>query len=471
MTIKFCKGPTRLITSQVVKKKEEEPKPHMPIELGLSRIKKLLSYVGNPHETLKVLHIAGTNGKGSVCSYLSTLLQYQRPYNSYKIGRFTTPHLLDVTDSITLNDKPISRLHFDSIMQRLEGINTKYDLKCSEFELLTCVSLLYFKDTECDWCVLEVGLGGRLDATNVVPGSRKLACGITKVALDHELFLGDTLSQIAREKAGIITEGVKCAVVDGSNVEEVLDVIRKRCEEVGCSLIVTPQNDYHHSTSLPLGTETKSWDFISLDGLSLQGQYQLANLRVALGILDYLQGIGEVQLTATDITKALGEVHWPGRLQRLDLAVNKTQKLPILLDGAHNGNASTELAKFLRREYHERPLTLVMAVTKGKNLKSLLDPLIRPCDRVITTKFGPVDGMPWVHPTDPLELAGLIRENYSSNVTVEPSIQRLFEGLKSDNDDGVPIVVCGSLYLCGEILRLHNSNVSTKETETGDVES
>lgn len=430
----------------------------MPIELGLSRITKLLSHIGDPHKNLKVLHIAGTNGKGSVCSYLSTLLRYQRPYNSYKIGRFTTPHILDVTDSITLNNKPISRPRFDSIMRELNEINKKYDLRCSEFELLTCVSLLYFRDTECDWCVLEVGLGGRLDATNVVPGSRKLACGITKVALDHELFLGDTLSQIAREKAGIITEGVKCAVVDGSNVEEVLDVIRKQCEEVGCNLIVTPQTDYHQ-LSLSLGNETKSWGLISIDGLSLQGQYQIANLGVALGILDYLQGIGEVHLTAADITKALGEVHWPGRLQRLDLAVNKTRRLPILLDGAHNGNASTELAKFLRKEYHEQPLTLVMAVTQGKTLKPLLDPLIRPCDRVITTKFGPVDGMPWVHPTDPFKLGEFIRQNYTSNMTVEPSIQKLFEGLESKDNDRAPIVVCGSLYLCGEILRLHNSNV------------
>lgn len=130
----------------------------MSIRLGLGRIGRLLEFIGNPHQHLKVLHIAGTNGKGSVCTYLSTVLQQQRTH--FRVGKFTTPHLIHVTESISINDQPIPNSQYLSIRNQLDILNSEHRLGCTEFELLTCTALQYFKEMECHWCVVEVGLGG-----------------------------------------------------------------------------------------------------------------------------------------------------------------------------------------------------------------------------------------------------------------------------------------------------------------------
>lgn len=430
----------------------------MTIDLGLSRIVKLLSHIGNPHESLRVLHVAGTNGKGSVCSYLSTLLQYQHHLTNTrftnKIGRFTTPHLIHVTDSITINNRPIPKLQFDSIKTTLDKINKEHSIQCSEFEILTCLALSYFKESECNWCVLEVGLGGRLDATNVVPGKNKFACGITKIGLDHESFLGNTLPQIAFEKAGIVTPGVKFTVIDGTNDPSVLDVVKRQCEKIGSRLKVTDSCVHNNNVS------TESWGVVQPQELPLNGEYQIFNLRVALSILDHLQQLGEVNLSKNDLSEGLKTIVWPGRLQQLDLSYSTGKSIPVLMDGAHNGSAAIELAKYIKSQYGDQPITYIVAVTAGKNLKPLLDPLLRPEDRVFVTKFGAVEGMPWIHANDPEALGEYIKIKYTPNVEVQSDVHLIFPTLASiEEETEQPVVICGSLYLCGELLKLHNSNV------------
>lgn len=426
----------------------------MSISLGLSRVTKLLGLLGNPQERLQVLHVAGTNGKGSVCSYLSSLLQNR----SNHVGKFTTPHLVQITDSITINNDSIPWDTYHRIRGDLDLLNTKHRLDCTEFELLTCTALKYFHDVKCEWCVVEVGLGGRLDATNVIPGHQKAACGITKISLDHEAFLGNTLSQIAFEKAGIITKGVKFAVIDGSNDQSILQVVKQRCDEIGCKLEVTNPDLKDRAM------ETKSWGRIVLDKLPLNGGYQICNLRVALGILDTLQERALVNLSTDAIVARLRNVSWPGRLQKLDYcsdSITKT-RIPILLDGAHNGSAAIELSKFLRSEYGEQPLTFVIAITSGKKLEPLLTPLLRSQDRVLVTAYAPVDGMPWVHAMDVQELASEIGKDYTKNVEAQQSLHHIFSSLVHDEQatsQATPIVVCGSLYLCGELLRMHKKNL------------
>ncbi|SMN18846.1 similar to Saccharomyces cerevisiae YMR113W FOL3 Dihydrofolate synthetase, involved in folic acid biosynthesis [Maudiozyma saulgeensis] len=427
----------------------------MGIQLGLSRITKLLSYAGSPHEKLKVLHVAGTNGKGSVCSYLSTLLQDTTDPN-VKIGKFTSPHLVDVTDSIMINNRPIPMQEYNYIKTQMSALNEKYLLNCSEFELLTCIAFSYFHKLKCSWCVLEVGLGGRIDATNVVPGLKKYACGITKIGLDHQGFLGNTLAEIAFEKVGIITRGTKYAVVDGSNDQAVLDVARKKCEEEKCTLMIT--DSAIHGNMI----KTNSWGSMKFDHLPLNGDYQIFNFRVALAILDHLQQSNELSLTSEDIYERLENTTWPGRLQDIDIHYEKGKKINILLDGAHNGCASLELVKYIRKIYGQQPLTFIIAVTSGKDLDPLFNPLLRPIDNVITTKFSSVDGMPWIKANDPNDLANIIREKYTTNVRAEPNLLKVFPGIQNNNteENGRPIVVCGSLYLCGEILRLNESTSS-----------
>lgn len=432
----------------------------MSIELGLSRITKLLSHLGNPHESLKVLHVAGTNGKGSVCSYISTILQNQNRNlhisqngQFIKVGKFTTPHLIHLTDSITINNNPIPQYKFNSIKKSLIEINNKYSIKCSEFELLTCLAFLYFKEAHCNWCVLEVGLGGRLDATNVIPGKNKLACGITKISLDHESFLGNTLTKIAYEKAGIITPGVKFVSVDGTNDINVLKIIEEQCNMMGCEMkIIDPYKDSNI-------IETDSWGEIQIEKLPLNGEYQIFNLKVAIFIIDYLQKINEIKLSKEDLLKGLYNTVWPGRLQNLDFTYEKGKSIHVLMDGAHNGSAAIELSKYIKNTYGDNPITYIIAVTEGKNITHLFDPLLSVKDLVYVTKFGNVEGMPWIHATDPEILKQHIQSRYTSNVIIEPNIHSIFVKLAGiPEKDRQPIVICGSLYLCGELLRLHNNN-------------
>lgn len=436
----------------------------MSIELGLSRITKLLSYLGNPHESLKILHVAGTNGKGSVCSYISTILQEQNIQVSQngqikRVGKFTTPHLIHVTDSITINNNPIPQYKFDSIKKSLNEINQKYSIKCSEFELLTCIAFLYFKEAHCNWCVLEVGLGGRLDATNVIPGKNKLACGITKISLDHENFLGDTLTKIAYEKAGIITPGVKFATVDGTNDISVLQTIKEQCDKVGCELKITDPSKDNNTIN------TDSWGEIQLEKLPLNGEYQIFNLKVALSMIDHLQKINEIKLSKNDLLKGLNNTVWPGRLQNLDLFYEKGKYIPVLMDGAHNGSAAIELSKYIRNKYGDKPITYIVAVTEGKNITRLFDPLLNSKDSVYVTKFGNVEGMPWIHATDPKLLSNYIKDKYTSNVIIKPDIHSIFVELANiPEENRQPIVICGSLYLCGEMLRLNKNNNSSNNT-------
>ncbi|EDO14748.1 hypothetical protein Kpol_297p9 [Vanderwaltozyma polyspora DSM 70294] len=422
----------------------------MSINLGLSRITKLLEHVGNPHRNLRVIHIAGTNGKGSVCSYLTSILQQKR-----SVGKFTTPHLCHITDSITINNIPISSKLYNDLRTSLESLNVKYQLECTEFELLTCTALKYFSDTRCSVCVIEVGLGGRLDATNVIPGDNKLACGITKIGLDHESILGNTLSSIASEKAGIITKGLKYVVIDGSNNNEVIKVVRERSEKIGCTLIVTNPNKKSNFLT------TKSWGEIEFDKLPLNGEYQIYNLDVAISILDALHNSEVISINRAELKKGLSSVTWPGRLQELELNYSNTSKytIPILLDGAHNGAAAIELNKYIRGKYGERPLLFMIAITKGKEISTIFKSLIRPCDKVIVTQFDKVEGMPWIKATDPNELADIIRKGYTQDVVPTNSIETAVNLLASiHKEDARPTVVCGSLYLCGQLLNLHNSN-------------
>ncbi|GMM53640.1 dihydrofolate synthase [Maudiozyma humilis] len=425
----------------------------MGIELGLSRIGQLLAHAGSPHEKLKVLHVAGTNGKGSVCTYLSTLLQNKND-PAVKIGKFTSPHLVDVTDSIMINNMPIPKREYEQIKSNLSALNDKHLLQCSEFELLTCIAFSYFHQSSCNWCVLEVGLGGRLDATNIVPGKNKYACGITKIGMDHQSFLGSTLSEIAQEKAGIITKGTKYAVVDGSNDESVLDVVREKCREESCNLKITDSTVNNNIV------RTKSWGDVKFSTLPLNGEYQIFNFRVAMNILDHLKQEKEVNLTIDDINERLFNTTWPGRLQTLDFHINKNETVPVLLDGAHNGCAALELEKFIRKQYGEQPLTFVTAVTSGKDLGPLFGPLLRPIDEVITTQFSSVDGMPWIKANEAGSLCEFIKANYTKHAVAETSLINVFQSLKSKQtqDSKRPIVVCGSLYLCGEILRMDEEN-------------
>ncbi|CEP60959.1 dihydrofolate synthase LALA0_S02e03576g [Lachancea lanzarotensis] len=421
----------------------------MAIELGLSKISRLLSHLGNPQNKFKVLHVAGTNGKGSVCSLLQSVLQSNA---NYRVGKFTSPHLVHITDCISINGKPIPWQDFQSIRDQLQETNRKHKFGCSEFELLTCTAFSYFQSMKCNWCVLEVGLGGRLDATNCSIGTNKI-CGITKVAMDHQSFLGDTLAKIGNEKAGIITPGVEFVAVDGTNETEVLDVIEKRAVTVNCIASYT--------SSIVSGNiiKSESWGDIDRNIVPLNGSYQISNVAVAISMLDYLQKKKLISISLPQLQDGLKNVRWPGRLQYVNYYTTDKHKehLKLLIDGAHNGNAATALATYVTESFRplgSEPVTFVIAVTQGKDVHSLLAPLIKPQDTVIATRFGKVDGMPWLSAMDLPDLASQVAK-YTQNVSTAPDIQTALDQLP-ENHPSSQVVVCGSLYLCGELLRIEN---------------
>jgi folylpolyglutamate synthase len=407
------------------------------------------------------VHVAGTNGKGSVCAYLTSLLVANT--RGFKVGRFTSPHLLFRHDCVTINDAPVDSSKFHSVEQDVLQIDKQFDIGATEFEILTAVALQIFKLEQVDLAVMEVGLGGRLDSTNVLEPARLgkdgttifgkgvLVTGITKIGFDHEAILGNTITEIAQEKAGIIKRSIT-NIVDGTNEPGALNAIAATARALNAHNYVVNQDSELIPT--PFGIVDRKWS-------PLKGFYQLQNLSVSLKIFEvlfpFLQENFPFQcnFSLENIQRGIQSVSWPGRLQNLQLQYSRDKpSLPILLDGAHNGSAAKALAEFLRNTYEDEPITFIIAVTKGKDLRPLLGQLVRAQDRIIVTKFGPVDGMPWITANEPEDLKQELL-NYTHNVLIERDYAKSFEMVTP----GENIVVCGSLYLVGEVLRLHKANL------------
>lgn len=430
----------------------------MPIDLGLTRIATLLARLGNPHRSANFIHVAGTNGKGSVCAYLSSLLSNT---TQLKIGKFTSPHLIHRHDCVMLNNYPVDRSLFEEAELAVKRVDEQFSIGATEFELLTATAFHIFHSQNVDLAVMEVGLGGRLDSTNVLEPAvvnsdgyclhrGVIATAITKIGLDHENILGSNLSEIAFEKAGIIKDKIP-NVVDGTNDVEVLEVVKKKAIDCNSSnYIILPQSDEIETL---VGTINRSLS-------PLHGNYQLQNLSIALKVIDlvfpFLQKNYPIKtnFTLANLEEGVKRTQWPGRLQELRLKYSKDQpSLPVILDGAHNGQAARELATYLKTPFNG-PITFVLAVTKGKHLEPLLSQLVTAQDKVIVTKFGKVDGMPWIQCNDPVELEKEVKK-YTNKVHIVEELPDVFKDLsQSDN-----VVICGSLYLVGQCLSLHEDNL------------
>lgn len=421
----------------------------MPIDLGLYRISRLLKIIGNPHiRTYQAIHVAGTNGKGSTIAYISSILTQAHIRN----GRFTSPHLLESNDCIAINNETYPKTKFDEIKSLVNSHNDRLELGCTEFELLTATAFKIFEIEKVELAIIEVGLGGRLDATNVlVPPmiDRGTRCtglilgGITKIGMDHENFLGNTLSDIAKEKAGIIKNEM-IIFVDGSNEEIVLDALREKAKDEHASLSVVNANE--------LAVQQ------AIKDSPLQGEYQIYNLAVALSIVNCLKDkFSYERINEENIKKGIIKTSWPGRLQYV---TDKRTGISGLIDGAHNENAASELGKYLRTYRSDEGkggLVFVVALSQGKSISNLLKHItIKSRDTLLTTGFTQPTDMPWVHcyleqelAKEALEFVNDVRETNAN------SIQEVFDQLLEirKKGDSRPIVLCGSLYLCSDILR------------------
>ncbi|KAJ8123660.1 hypothetical protein ONZ43_g437 [Nemania bipapillata] len=400
------------------------------IELGLARITALLK---NTPQTWKAIHVAGTNGKGSICAYLNAMLRANR----VSCGRFTSPHLVDRWDCITINDSAVSENKFRHFEALVKKRNEEQRLEASEFELLTATAFEIFEAEKVEFGVIEVGLGGRLDATNVL--KQKTVTIISKIGLDHQAFLGNTLEEIALQKAGIIRPQVPC-VVDASNSPSVLEVIRSHADSLGARVknAEVPSTGFGGMLSEQLEPHQRQNLLCAYEAFHIAYPGHGVSMNELLGI-----GANAV---------------WPGRLQSISIGKITGRAEPILLDGAHNPQSAEVLSAFVekRLRVHGKPITWVLAASAGKDISEILKILLRDGDNVTAVEFGPVDGMPWVKPTSSATILQTIDKINILTTTRQDARTDIRAGLNSANkiSENGPLVVAGSLYLVSDMLKL-----------------
>jgi folylpolyglutamate synthase len=400
------------------------------IELGLGRISRLLKHTP---QTWRAIHVAGTNGKGTICAYLSAMLCA----SGVRVGRFTSPYLIDRWDGITINDQTVQ----ESVFRRAEDLvmdrNHKDGIGATEFELLTATAFEVFAQEKIEMGVIEVGLGGRLDSTNTM--EHKVVTVISKIGLDHQSFLGNTIEEIAREKAGIMRPGVPC-VLDESNPPVVRKVVEDYAKEIGTDVILS------------------STESAFLDGLSEEDfePHQWQNL--ACAYTAFHLAYTKPAFPLHRLLPAIQNLRWPGRLQTLDVRSVTGRREVVLLDGAHNVQSAEVLGSYvdnrLRKEASK--VTWVLAASKGKELEGILKPLLHPGDCVAAVKFVPVDRMPWVEAMAPQDILAAASACGLDTTQLRDADNNLSDALRwaVTVADGGPLVIAGSLYLVSNVLRL-----------------
>jgi len=463
------------------------------IKLGLDNMKKLLNQLGNPENKLKFIHIAGTNGKGSVASYLSNIL-----YSSgFKVGTYTSPHLIKLEERFCLNLKPIDSDSLCSIADELfpvieelkggaEACHPTY------FEVTTALALLYFARENVDYVVWETGLGGRLDATNVVSSKIQI---ITNIGLDHTRQLGNTLRQIAIEKAGIIKEGGTVITgAEGEALEEINSVAAERNaivyqypRDFSCQL-----NQLVYKTSgenkWPVGQEFHfSGRLLDYSNLFTQmsGSHQLQNVGLALGALEVLlekstpavpEGVSlespmELKLSlpkykvnddlsggsclplfmqklvVTGIPEGIKNAFWPGRLELI------SENPLVLLDGAHNQSGATVLRESLERDFSYKRLLMVIGISEGEERKDVINILTPLADELFITSANSSRAVPLE------ELTQLVQKTGKPFQIAKKSLDALKYAMDKARQNDL-ICVTGSLYLIGDIRPYFNNSVT-----------
>ncbi|MFB2770792.1 folylpolyglutamate synthase/dihydrofolate synthase family protein [Pelatocladus sp. BLCC-F211] len=416
-----------------------KPFQHFGVRLGLESSQKLLANLGNPHHRVPVIHVAGTNGKGSVCAYLSSVITEA----GYRTGRYISPHLVDWTERICINQQPISSKEFYELLLEVKAAIFPNDDLPTQFEVITAAAWLYFAQQKVDVAVVEVGLGGRLDATNVC--EKPLVTIITSISREHWQILGPTVADIAREKAGILKPG--CPVVIGPLPPDAEQVVRSRIAELECPIFTPKPADQID----PEWVEYQSvFDSKKIKyPLPLQGQIQLTNSAIALCALEILQQ-NNWQISEQAIINGMGKTKWPGRMQWMTWKNHQ-----LLLDGAHNPAAAQVLRNYVdvllkTREIDTQSkigVTWVMGMLSTKDHQEIFQALLRPNDQLYLV---PVPDHSSANPDELAKLANEICPELSV-CNCFPDVTSALEVAFSLKEDLV--VLCGSLYLIGDFLK------------------
>ncbi|KAL9101894.1 MAG: hypothetical protein Q9163_002889 [Psora crenata] len=413
------------------------------IELGLNRIARLLE---DTPILWRAIHVAGTNGKGSVCAYASAMLHA----SNIRCGRFTSPHLIDRWDCITINENTVRTTLFHEVEAMVQAKDRREGIKASRFEILTATAFTLFNHEDMEVGVIEVGLGGRYDATNIF--KKPSVTVITKIGEDHQSFLGDTQEKIAYQKAGIMKPHVPC-IFDGSNSPSVAKVLQGNAEECQASAILRVPHDLPAETSSELRT-------ILAD--SRYEPHQVMNIQLAYEAVKRVAGDMRRSINLRHSAEAIKRTSWPGRLQMLNLERLMARKNDVLLDGAHNPQSSEVLGSYVdsRLRVGKSTITWIIGISDGKDAKQILRNLLRSGDKLVAVEFGSVEAMPWVRSMD---VDNIVEASHSLVVLGETQkaygdVAKALRMAASTAKEG-PIVIAGSLYLVSDVLRLQRGAV------------
>ena len=412
------------------------------IRLGLGPVRKLLASLQNPQSRYPSILIGGTNGKGSIAATTAAILQAA----GYRVGLYTSPHLVDLRERIRVNGDMISPRDLDSL---IDEVREQVGEAVSYFEFLTALAFLYFYRRQVEVAVLEVGLGGRLDATNVVT---PVVSVISNISREHQDYLGKGLANIAREKGGIIAAGGVC--VTAAKQKPVQDILTGICRDRQATLYRLGKDmsvrRHGHGTFSYRGIK-KNYPQLAC---ALKGRHQLENTALALAATELLAARGGLPVSDEAVHRGLENTRWEGRLELLQSAPQ------IILDGGHNPAGITVLSRALREDFSYRRLILVFGVLRDKDFPLMLKKLAPLADRVIITKLKTERAVP------PSELIELTRCYCAQVEVVAEAGQALRRALAAATAADL-ICVAGSLYLIGEIKQAYTAGSCSAQPASG----
>lgn len=417
------------------------------MELGTSRIKKYLAKINNPQNDLKIIHITGTNGKGSVTRIITTILSAAAEQTFCNIGSFTSPALLSPNDCIQINCKPITMEHYISVYSKIND----EQIQLTNFEKEVITAIVIFKKYSCDVCVIEVGMGGIDDATNIFEDIWILL--VTSISFDHEKYLGFSLEEIITKKMGLAKRSRPVMVIRQDNIlvekeikgRDIECIFEKYCRVNNIKHLIFVDKACKRGNQCCIETEKGQVNY----KLLMNGDFQLANSSLAVNCILYLkQRYKEIpmfrNLTYEHIKRGCSRVNWPGRMTWI--------YKNLLIDGAHNLQGIHELMKYVRgyaRNKNIESITWIMAITQGKNYKKMIDVLtvnkLSKEQSIIFSEFESPVNMPWIEciPSNDLR-------KYADNAE-KKTLKSILDNLQ--NKEKHIYVICGSLYLISAVYK------------------
>jgi len=399
------------------------------IKFGLSKTANLLKAFGNPHQGQRYVHIAGTNGKGSVAAMVDSILRT----SGLKVGFYSSPHLVRFTERFRINGKEIPPKTAAGLVEELKRVMDPTQPP-TFFEVTTAMGLIYFAREKVDLAVVEVGMGGRLDATNVI---RPQVSVITNISFDHQAFLGNTLEEIAGEKAGIIKRGID--LVTAATQPQVLELFRKTCKDKRAPLWRVGQDIRYRAAGNKINYYGFDRRLKDLE-LGLAGTYQHRNAALALSVIELLERRG-FRVSEEHIREGLKSAHWPGRLQ-----VVSRNPLTIL-DGAHNPGAIRCLTEAIRGGFRYKRLILVLGVMADKDVRGVLRGIVPMADHVFFTR-------PEYYRAAAPETLMQEASSLGRRGEIQPTLAKALESAKRMANREDLILVTGSLFTVGETMAI-----------------